>query len=311
MIKTVLKWEAPLENPIYGGLYPVRDPFEQSCFYIGDGWGSSYPSMKLRKLSLDNGMEKAAFPVKNAVRCIYINNRRLFAATDNKIWILQREDLTLEKKIEKTSLKYPDYLAADDGNNLLMMNHRGSYLAIMDYRENLTRKKKIAQSCRGIIRQNPEVYLVMDGFGGEIIPYHLADDKRDVIIEDKPFSQAKIGHGDKVFLRGGTITDNQGVPVVTPNREFRIVDVRSGNRIDEFDIPLDYEHFYLSGDQNDLYLIKGDDLHIFPLKEKRITASQSTGGDTEIIGFFPGDDLLFTRVYNENILGCYRLEPGR
>jgi hypothetical protein len=65
-------WATPLVNGIFGGLKPTEDPFDDTVFYIGDGWGSTYPSMKFRKSYIENGDETARCAVKNVVRCCYI-----------------------------------------------------------------------------------------------------------------------------------------------------------------------------------------------------------------------------------------------
>ena len=57
-------WSVTLKSGIYGGLKPTEDQYDDTVFYIGDGWGSAYPSMKFRKLSVENGTEVANCSVK-------------------------------------------------------------------------------------------------------------------------------------------------------------------------------------------------------------------------------------------------------
>jgi len=66
-------WTSELKNGIYGGLIPTEDPFDETKFYLSDGFGSSYPSMKLRQFSFENGEELNSCSIKNSVRCLYFN----------------------------------------------------------------------------------------------------------------------------------------------------------------------------------------------------------------------------------------------
>ena len=47
-------WTVELKNGVYGGLKPIIDPFDKNRFYLSDGWGSAFPSIKLRQLSFSD-----------------------------------------------------------------------------------------------------------------------------------------------------------------------------------------------------------------------------------------------------------------
>jgi hypothetical protein len=94
-------WVVTLKNGILKELGPEKDPFDDTVFYIGDGWGSTYPSMKFRKLYIANGGEMANFPIKNSSRCCYTNITNVFVASDKKIYQLDRKDLSIMEKLTK------------------------------------------------------------------------------------------------------------------------------------------------------------------------------------------------------------------
>lgn len=73
-MQTEIIWKTTLKNGIYGGLTPpLADPFNPDHFYITDGWGSKYASMRLHKLSFSTGKEVANVLIRNNVRCMYFS----------------------------------------------------------------------------------------------------------------------------------------------------------------------------------------------------------------------------------------------
>ena len=100
-MQTEIIWKTTLKNGIYGSLTPpLADPFNPDHFYVADGWGSKYASMRLHKLSFSTGKEVANVLIRNSVRCMYFSadGQYIFALTDNKIFQLSRETLAVVKK---------------------------------------------------------------------------------------------------------------------------------------------------------------------------------------------------------------------
>ena len=73
-------WSHTLNNNIAGGgvMPPITDPFNPLVFYISDGWGSYYSSMRLRKLSVETGEELASILIRDSARCLHIERDRIF-----------------------------------------------------------------------------------------------------------------------------------------------------------------------------------------------------------------------------------------
>lgn len=57
-------WTIELKNGVYGGLKPIIDPFDKNRFYLSDGWGSAFPSIKLRQLFFSDGKELNSVSIK-------------------------------------------------------------------------------------------------------------------------------------------------------------------------------------------------------------------------------------------------------
>lgn len=115
-LKTEILWRKRLENGIFGSIAPTQDPFCADVFYVADGWGSSYASMRLRRMSFATGEETASALLRNAVRCMHFSAdaQHIFAVTDSKIYRLRRGSLQIAEKYEKGVPKYSDFVAGDE-----------------------------------------------------------------------------------------------------------------------------------------------------------------------------------------------------
>lgn len=102
-LRTEILWRKLLKNAIFDAIAPTQDPFCADVFYVADGWGSSYASMRLRRMSFATGEETASALLRNAVRCMHFSAdaQHIFAVTDSKIYRLRRGSLQIEEKIRK------------------------------------------------------------------------------------------------------------------------------------------------------------------------------------------------------------------
>ena len=156
-MQTEIIWKTTLKNGIFGSLTrPLADPFNPDHFYVADGWGSKYASMRLHKLSFTTGKEVANVLIRNSVRCMYFSadGQHIFALTDNKIFQLSRETLEVVKKYEKGVPKFSDYVASNDQDTLILMNFNGITVTAYNYVEESVRKKRIkGEGCALIARE--------------------------------------------------------------------------------------------------------------------------------------------------------------
>ena len=155
-------------------------PFYPDHFYVADGWGSKYASMRLHKLSFSTGKEVANVLIRNSVRCMYFraDGQYLFAITDNKIFQLSRETLAVVKKHEKGIPKFSDYVASNDQDTLILMNFNSITVTAYNYVEESTRKKRIkGEGCALITREKPDTYLIASDQNGVIQRYNTTTTK--------------------------------------------------------------------------------------------------------------------------------------
>ena len=190
-LKTDILWKTELKNGIYGGLTPpLADPFNPDHFYIGDGWGSKYASMRLHKLSFSTGKEVANVLIRNSVRCMYFSadGQYIFAITDNKIFQLSRETLAVVKKHEKGIPKFSDYVASNDQDTLILMNFNSITVTAYNYAEESTRKKRIkGEGCALITREKADTYLIASYQNGVIQRYDTTTNKIELLFKTDSF----------------------------------------------------------------------------------------------------------------------------
>ena len=97
------QWTIAMKQNIGGGgiMPPVLDPFDPSVFYVSDGWGSYYSSMRLRKLSVETGEELDSVLTRDGVRCLHIEEDRLFAVLNKRILEVDRASLQVIRTYKK------------------------------------------------------------------------------------------------------------------------------------------------------------------------------------------------------------------
>src|SRR5262245_24711206 len=94
LIHATARWTTRLRGHTAHGL--AIEPAVDSV-YTGDGWGVTYPSMRIRRLDLATGAETASFRAFNSLRCSTIlDNGSLLAVSDTKLFEL--DPLTLEER---------------------------------------------------------------------------------------------------------------------------------------------------------------------------------------------------------------------
>ena len=265
-------WTTELKNGIFGGLTPISDPFDKTKFYISDGAGSAYPSMKLRQLSFENGKEQNAVSIKNTVRCLYFNpdKKNMFAISDNKIFQINRTDFSIIKKFEKGIQKYSDYISSNDKDTLLLMNSVMSYLFVYNYSNEKGIKKKL-KSCCGIFKEDDAVFLIFCPRIGSVQQYDLGANKLKEILQTDIFRKAYKSKSDKFYLHLGRI-----VPA-TSNTHERIepinqIDVYSKSDLTkkvEIKLDFDFDKFLVSENEEKLYFINDNRICIYSLLEQK------------------------------------------
>lgn len=301
-------WTTELKNGIFGGLTPIPDPFDKSLFYISDGWGSSYPSMKLRQLSFDNGSELNSTSIKNSVRCLYFNpdRKNIFAVSDNKIFQINTTDLSIVKKFDKGIQKYNDYISSNDKDSLLLMNFDGNFLFVYNYIEEKGIKKKLT-SCRGIFRETENAFLIFCPKTGSIKEFNLATNKSKEILKTDIYFNAYKSKSNKFYLHLGKLID------ATPTTHQRINSINKINiysnleLIDQIEFDFNFEKFIISGTEETIYLTNNNRIWIYSILRKEVIKKIELNEKARIAQIFDEQQVFISYEYDQtNIISCWK-----
>jgi len=307
-----LNWSVTLSNPIYKGLYPQLDPFDDNYFYIGDGWGSTYPSMKLRKLSLGTGSEIQSAKIRNSIRTLYFNPNEndLFLSSDNGCFKIDRSSLEIKEKFKKGILKHADFISSNDIDQLLLMNHRGSFLMVFDYKLNKGFKKKIGESCGKILKENDLNFLFFDCFKGIISRYNLNKNTSDIIYQTSSFSEVQI-HQKQAYLREGDSSyDKYGIKHIKPKNIIKVIDLNQLEQKKEIKIDEKFERFIISECGNKIFLWYKNKFKIISTLEKIKIFEHQFDSDLIILSVIEKQNKMFlysNHGNRERQLFCYDL----
>lgn len=193
------KWSQTLKNNIDGGgvMSPAPDPFDPSAFYVTDGWGSYYNSIRLRRLSLETGEELASVLTRDAVRCLWFEEDALFALLSKRVVRAARPSMEVLDCWRRGIPACSDYAAFDGEKTLLSMNWAASYLSILELGEAKARRKRL-ESCCGIFREDSRRFLVMNGAG--IYRCTLPEGSLQKLADTKPYYRCLRGGSGRLYL---------------------------------------------------------------------------------------------------------------
>lgn len=203
-LRTEILWRKRLENGVFGGIAPTQDPFDADVFYVADGWGSSYASMRLRRMSFASGEETASALLRNAVRCMHFSAdaQHIFTVTDSKIYRLRRGSLQIDEKYEKGVPKYSDFVAGDEQDGLVLLNRSGGSVAAFNYAQGGVSKKRLKdEGCRLLLRGSGERYLIASPVRGCVQRYDVAKGRVEILFEVGTFDAAQLDNAGNWYFR--------------------------------------------------------------------------------------------------------------
>ncbi|WP_121965551.1 hypothetical protein [Myroides sp. N17-2] len=309
-MKPIEIWTSELKNGIYGGLKPIIDPFDNTKFYISDGWGSSYPSMKLRQLSLENGKELNTISIKNSVRCLYFNpdKSNIFAVSDNKIFQINRKDFSVIKKFEKGIQKYSDYISSNDKDTLLLMNYNANFLFVYHYENEKGFKKKLL-SCSGIFRESESTYFILCPKMGSVQQYSLTNNKLKEVLRTEVFCNAYKSKSDKFYLQLGKVIEatSDTHERIEPINQIKICSISNPQNNREIKFEFQFDQFVVSKNEEVLYLIHNNDIWFYSLIKNEIVNKISLNKKARIVQIFEEQEMFISYEYDKpNILSCWK-----
>ncbi|ANF52625.1 hypothetical protein A0O34_19850 [Chryseobacterium glaciei] len=303
-------WRITLKNAIFGGIKPQVDPVDDTHFYISDGWGSSFPSMKLRKLVLEAGDEVNSISIKNSVRCLYWNENKkvLFAVSDNKIFQIDRASFTIEKKLTKGVPKYSDYISSDDKNALLLMNFSSNFLNIYNTDTETSIKKKM-KSCRGISKVNDNSFLIFCGHYGSVMRYDLLKNETDQVLKTEIYKNVIHRKSGRLYLQCGilepaTETKHERIEPIPKLIIYQSLDHKT-----PFTINLDFHFsdFLVSEDEKLIYFYEDNRVWVYSLQDKMIKNHFEFEENIRIVQIFDKQKKIIGYPYdNEKMLICWK-----
>lgn len=303
-------WTTELKNGIFGGLTPIIDPFDNTKFYISDGWGSSYPSMKLRQLSFEDGKELKTVSIKNSVRCLYFNpdKTNIFAISDNKIFQINRRDFSVIKKFEKGILKYSDYISSNDKDTLLLMNYNADFLFVYNY-ENETGLKKKLKTCRGIYKESENTYFIFCPRIGSIQQYDLTTNKLKEVLHTGIFHSAYKSKTDKFYLQLGKVVEaTSNTPErIGPINQINICSTLNLTNNREIKFEFHFDQFVVSENEEMLYLIHNNKIWVYSLIKNEIEKEIILNEKVKIAQLFDEQEVFISYEYlKPNIITCWK-----
>lgn len=286
------KWSVRTKNNISGGgvMPPAADPFDPSVFYVSDGWGSYYGSIRLRRLSAGTGEELASVLTRDCARCIHIEEGRIFAILNKRILELDRETLHVRRTYKKGVPQYADHVGFNGSDKLLMMNWMGGFLNVFDLTAEKTQKKKV-NNCCGILREGPGSFLIMDGEA--VLRYDVEKNKLQKTIDAEPYTDCARGASGRLYLLcKGPIGDGEAPSkiLVYPSAEGGSPrEILPGEQI---------QHIALSQDEARLFLTRDDRFWLYSVPEERIVFQHTFDGGSVF------EDRL--RIFDKNMILTYR-----
>jgi hypothetical protein len=135
----VERWSATLRGHSAHGVHLAA---QAGAVYTGDGWGSTYPSMRIRRLDLRTGAETASFRAFNSLRCSTLirEGRSLIAILDDKILELDAQTLEERRRWDKRVPRYGQTVAfAHDV--IVLANWLDPTVGLIDYASGRVRRR--------------------------------------------------------------------------------------------------------------------------------------------------------------------------
>lgn len=304
-------WKTELKNEIFGGLTPTNDPFNETKFYISDGWGSTYPSMKLRQLSFENGKELNVIPIKNLVRCLYFNpdGKNIFAVSDKKIFQINRNDFSIIKKFEKGIQKYNDYISSNDKDTLLLMNFNSDFLFIYNYFEEKGIKKKL-KTCSGIFKENDNTFLIFCPRIGSVQQLDLQTTKLKEILQTRIFKEAYKSKSDKFYFHLGKVIEAtyNTHERIEPISQINICSKSDLTKMIELKFDFNFNTFVVSENEEKLYLVNNNQIWIYSLIENKTINKITLNEKARVAQVFDQQQIFISYEYDKsNIITGWKL----
>lgn len=263
-------WTAETGTCLYGGMRPVFDPITNSIL-VSDGWGTTYTSIRVRRVDLATGKEAASVRLGNSGRCAcFLDDNTVLVATDSKLFALDR--FTLKEKERWTSRvpRYTDFILPF-GRSVVIMNWRGPSMNHFHLDQPKCMRRQ-AGSCEGLFSRGTAA-LVCSGKEGMVWSYSPSTGKLKELLSTPQFLRATYSADtDALAVALGnpfTVTADtfQGF---TKSRVLRIYPLAQPQDWFEMQTVGAFSWMEFSADGRQLFLAFGSEIRVYFVEERRL-----------------------------------------
>jgi hypothetical protein len=234
---------------------PISLDPEGQAAYVSDGWGVAYAALRLRKLDLATGVEMATARLGNQVRCVAFSMGQpgaVLAATDTKLFLLDRVSLAVIRRWDHRIPRYTDMMIWHD-DQVLMANGRHHVLDIFDLTSGRVRRRPFGPYLR--LFDKGDYALISSGGVGKIwrLPFNSMTPIE--VVATPPFMDVAIDSHDNLWLavgaqvvgRGSTNSPGQ------PTRRLEGYRLSDGQAIGRHQLPFDVRDIAISPEADELW----------------------------------------------------------
>lgn len=265
-------WTAAMPFSLVGSMAPVCDPDSDSVF-VSDGWGTAYAAIRLRRLALATGEEKASARLGEGAGCVFFSadGRTVVAATGKRLLAFDRGSL---EEVGRWTSKVPRYAfyGALMGRRAALMNWRGPSLGLYDLDESRCQRVRVG-SCNGLFPVSDSGLMVCSGKEGRVSVVDVADGRVATILETPRFLRAHhcSARSFLVLVIGDPFEcTDASVRHFHDSRLLRIHSLSGAGGFDELRLPRSFGLSALSEDATRLYLADASSVMTCTLDGSRI-----------------------------------------
>lgn len=217
---------------------------------VCDGWGVSFASLRLRALACDDGHELASVRLGNAVRALSVTpDGGLLAATDTKIFKLDRESLAETERWTSRIPRYTDELLVAGDFAHLATRSRAAVHAI-SLRDGATKRKEAGEFARFHALDEAR-FLIAAGAGRLSIAKAGLSGPLESIATTPPFCDSALDALGRAWLSLGAAReqiDERSVGPGAPTSRLAWLDLAHPSELKETDLGLPFWQLAVSRD---------------------------------------------------------------
>jgi hypothetical protein len=268
-------WTTRLPYNLYGGLEPHFDPLTDSI-YVGDGWGTPYASIRLRRLSATTGEETGSTRLGDAGRCLTFldDEKSLLVALDKRLLAIDRTTLAISEKWTSRVPRYANHLVAF-GRTAVLMNWRGPNLNTYELDGGPASRRAVGP-CSGLFRTSDRHVLVCKGEEGKIFDFDPVKRCLTKLLDPPQFIIAAFSAqtGLLAVAEGNPFTIGDGwVRGAQDSKALSVCLIGSGSW-KRVPVPVAFRELALSQDGSQMAIASGNGVAIYGIHFGQVTPTR-------------------------------------